>query len=97
MKVPKSMKSQVLASYKTLAKELIIEYGKEYPAHQIRLMIADTITSHALSRTLDDVTSAKRLTKNRCTREVNKRIAAMTSEEISEKQDKRLAPKEISW
>ena len=88
MKIPREIKKKINETYKGLAKSLYMDYGYDYPAHHIRLMIADTITSHALSKTLEDVTTAKRVTKNKVTREVNKKIANMPKEELEAKKEK---------
>ena len=70
MRIPKTLKQDILYQYKAMA-YLLYKSHPDIPAHQIRLMIQQVITEHTTSKSLETITTAKRLTKNKITRKIN--------------------------
>lgn len=74
MNVPKELKERIISDYNNMAKQIYRDFAHMESAPNIRLMITQTITNHAMSKHREDLTTAKRVTKNKVTRKINKII-----------------------
>ena len=74
MRIKKEVKEKILREYNQMASNLYKDL-RNTNSTKLRLMIQQVITEHINSRFLEDLTVAKKITKNKVTKEINRRKA----------------------